>query len=588
MSPSSTRSAGNKPDLSPGRVCYWIAVFVILAWAAKLRFSLPLAPFADADFYGYLNPAISKLTGGPFQHSVSREFLYPLFVFLNLRLGGSFHAISVSQHLLGLLTGFMLLGAWQELLGLLPQRSISPEASANARERSLLFLGSAARHSPVLLMVVAYLGRSETLFIEHTIRPEAIFPFFAALSLWLNLRFIRLHWRALEPDKAWRIGAIHLFISGTLILLRPSFGLAAIFANFPLALALWQQRRHRSFRHALQCVAIAALAASMLLLLPELRLRRSDRLAQTLLPTMRLLAHTGLVLQQMQDDLASAKTLPYDRAMLASLRDRLAAAYTDAQLPAHQPWAKLGFNPDYIYTERNVFEPFFARSDRSKERELKTFCNYYYLRAAWHRPRDMAAKVMSQLTFFYSFQHPFPAWRSGDAEPPLSLNSDRFYLIELRSFAYAPFASKMGALALGRRQLVECRRLSDEFSAVTESSGANHLRDAFWAMHLPILLAAIAATAVVFSVPRLRSVLGLFAATTLLLYTYNFGTCLTIATLFYLGEPRYIDNQDVFTLFAEFAGLLLCFQAARLLVTRILVRKPSSAHRRQLDSRGAA
>lgn len=62
---------------------YGGTLLLVLIWAARLRFSLPLTSFADEDFYGYLNPAISALTGGGFKHLIGREFLYPLFT--NLR-----------------------------------------------------------------------------------------------------------------------------------------------------------------------------------------------------------------------------------------------------------------------------------------------------------------------------------------------------------------------------------------------------------------------------------------------------------------------------------------------------------------------
>ena len=95
----------------------WIAVaLIILCWGAKQRFFFPLEPLLDGDGYGYLNPALSKLTGGGFDHSTGREFLYPVFVFLNLCLFGDFRAITVVQHLAGLATAAVLLLAWQELL----------------------------------------------------------------------------------------------------------------------------------------------------------------------------------------------------------------------------------------------------------------------------------------------------------------------------------------------------------------------------------------------------------------------------------------------------------------------------------------
>ena len=53
----------------PTAIIYYAVCAVILGWGAFQRFHLPLWPAADADTWGYLNPALSKLIGGGFQHA---------------------------------------------------------------------------------------------------------------------------------------------------------------------------------------------------------------------------------------------------------------------------------------------------------------------------------------------------------------------------------------------------------------------------------------------------------------------------------------------------------------------------------------
>ena len=53
------------------------AFVVLLACAAAQRFSLPLTPIFDPDSPGYVNPAISDLSGQEFQQTQGRSFLYP-------------------------------------------------------------------------------------------------------------------------------------------------------------------------------------------------------------------------------------------------------------------------------------------------------------------------------------------------------------------------------------------------------------------------------------------------------------------------------------------------------------------------------
>ena len=96
------------------RLCYWTVVAMVFALATWLRFRLPLDPIADRDTWTYLSPALRKLIGGAFEHMpYGRNFVYPGFLYLCLRFFGDFRAITVAQHLLGLLAGGVLLLAWQ-------------------------------------------------------------------------------------------------------------------------------------------------------------------------------------------------------------------------------------------------------------------------------------------------------------------------------------------------------------------------------------------------------------------------------------------------------------------------------------------
>ncbi len=91
------------------RLCYWTAIAFIFAWAVWQRFALPLDPIADPDTWGYLSPALRKLTGAEFGHTHGRNFLYPGFLYSVLRCFGDFRAIAIVQHLLGMAAGGVFL-----------------------------------------------------------------------------------------------------------------------------------------------------------------------------------------------------------------------------------------------------------------------------------------------------------------------------------------------------------------------------------------------------------------------------------------------------------------------------------------------
>ena len=152
------------------RVCYWTALALVFAWAIWQRFALPLTPIADPDTWGYLSPALRKLTGAEFGHTHGRNFLYPGFLYLVLRSFGDFRAIAIVQHLLGLAAGAILLQTWRRL------RIFVPNSLVNPSLHDALGLAGAA----------IYLLASETTRIETQLRPEGVCAFLIGINLYLS------------------------------------------------------------------------------------------------------------------------------------------------------------------------------------------------------------------------------------------------------------------------------------------------------------------------------------------------------------------------------------------------------------------
>src|SRR3982751_3817649 len=106
-------SPRNIPSL--WQTCYWVVLGLVFAGAAWQRFKLPLTPIADPDTWGYLSPALRKLTGAEFGHTQGRNFLYPGFLYLVLQCFGDFRAIAIVQHLLGVAAGGFFFFPWRRL-----------------------------------------------------------------------------------------------------------------------------------------------------------------------------------------------------------------------------------------------------------------------------------------------------------------------------------------------------------------------------------------------------------------------------------------------------------------------------------------
>src|SRR5438309_5032665 len=85
------------------RLFYRALLALVFAGAIWQRFRLPLDPIADPDTWGSLSPALRQFTDAEFGHTNGRNFAYPGFLFLLLRLVRDFLAIALTHHFLVLL-----------------------------------------------------------------------------------------------------------------------------------------------------------------------------------------------------------------------------------------------------------------------------------------------------------------------------------------------------------------------------------------------------------------------------------------------------------------------------------------------------
>src|ERR1043166_1189753 len=155
------------------RSYYWSGIVALFAWAAWQRFSLPLDPITDPDMWGYLSPALRKLIGAEFGHTEGRNFLYPGFLFVLLRVFGDLRAITVAQHILGLLAGAMLLIIWRRA------RVFAPDPR----------VGRPAYDGLGLLAAAVFLLATEPTRFETQLRPEGICAFLIGLNFYFVLEF---------------------------------------------------------------------------------------------------------------------------------------------------------------------------------------------------------------------------------------------------------------------------------------------------------------------------------------------------------------------------------------------------------------
>ena len=515
---------------------YLAVAAVTLAWGAYLRLHIPQAPIVDPDIRGYLAPALLALGGKGFIHLDGRSFPYPAFVFVVLKIFGDFRALAVIQHLLGIAAGAVILLAWEAILRLVPPGGIPRELSR--------FLG--------LIPAAIYLGSATAVHFEQEIRPEAIFPFLTIFTLLVSLIFTNVKNRR-KP--AICLGALNVFLAGLIYLLKPSFGLAAVFSTMPVWIALLRRRDPL-------LLAAAVLPALLLLFLPEHILKRNDQRAREFLPETLFSVHAALILDQLSHDLASNAQTPYPRATLQAAHDLLDADLQKAKtITSPKAFDSLGYNPDYIMYDSFCVE--FGGKMGWDSADLVKFCRYYYRRTALQQPGAMMRKVLTQMQLFYCSKN--PAYRLGQSMD-VSDEYDRTPDL-IRSKAelgthYTPL----------QPYYAECESLAKAGASINQVKRFTEWTRLFAGHYMDLLLVALISPLLLISCAFRQHLFWLIACLWLA-YSYNFGNCLTIAVVHSLEVTRYVRIQLIYTIFAQCLCLYFFLEAFTYGVRRLLVAR---------------
>lgn len=511
----------------------WLLFGVVLAYGAWLRFHLPQVPVFDYDVLGYLTPAVDKLLGRGFTH-VLRNYFYPGFLYAVLRSFADFRAISVVQHLLGLVAGIMLFLSWR----LLP-RFID-------RSRTV---GPAYGSAGVLLSAI-YLTAEEPIHFEMSVRPEGIVSFLVITNIYLALLFCV---KVFERDRRRILPAIGIAVvvsCTTAILAKPSLLLGVVASVVPVTVTLWRPipGRDKFVLAAGSIVAVIGLA------LPAWLPAQRDPDSRSVLRTQLFVTHARIIHEQIRSDAADNRDAKYPRELLQEVEQILTAELAKASSDKTCP--TLGFNPDFLmFGPASLDAQLRTRFNNDPDR-FCAFYSYYYFRTWLHRPAAMAAKIARQMSTFYNVPCPaYWTWRTRD------LSRDyRDSIAAVEKFAlpqtwsnyqpFSPFLEQTVRLAQGESNLVlpaMVQRLQ-LFAART------------YLISLLLGFGAIIVTAVH---SRLRRDLGRLAAVVGLLMWWNLGTCLEVGIVHTLDNVRYNTIQIIFTVLSQFGAIFLVSEVIR-------------------------
>jgi hypothetical protein len=530
----------SRQSFRPGKdllwpICYWTTVAFTFAWAVWQRFELPLNPIADPDTWGYLSPALRKLTGAEFGHTQSRNFLYPGFLYLVLRCFGDFRAIGVVQHLLGLAAGGLFLLTWRRLRVFVPDSLVNPSL-----------------HDALGLAGVAiYLLASDTIRIETQLRPEGVSAFLISINLYFAVQFISCSFLEHRRTSAVVCGNATVLTSLLLASAKPSFWFAAIVVMVPLtAFFLRSNWVWQKIALGLGMVLIASLV-----LWPERILSRKDEASQTFLPTMLFVIHADLIRDQMAADLKENASLPYSTDWLeriyAALNSEIGKSQTN--YPGHYP--SLKFNPEYLWFDPSSITTQLRREFGSNVSALCDFYRFYYWRTWQRRPFRALQKVARQFSIYY-----FP---DCPAYAPMKIWSlsevyDRA-VTSLDSEEYRKIARSLPALT---NFMQRTKSLAENAPATKQQGLLRHVLADLAVSYLSLLLLALILSAIIFWKQARWRRLRWLAAFVLFGSAYNAASCLEVAIVNSLEVHRYITVQMYATLLTQFLAFWLILEFA--------------------------
>ena len=372
-----------KQTVSWGTTYFVIATFLLGAATWK-RFSLPQYPLADTD-YGYLWPALMKLTGGPFAHIQGLNFLYPGLVYLILRIWPDFRAISVAQHLLGLIAGGLFLASWSRLADFFPK----PRLNRVTHEAIGLF-GAAI-----------YLLSNAPILFEMQIRSDAVCMFFEILIFWLVVQFIYYRAISLNARKATAYGiavAVNAFLLASM---KPSFTLMALLSVAPVIWLVVTAKGNGTQKAIFFGISVPIIVA---LTLAEHNLRRNDNIVKMFLPETLFVIHAKIIQVQMAADLKNGQTDIYSPAWLRDACNDLESEIQRTHNLYPRVFPILGFEPDYLkFGGDSLLERW--RRQLGDERYLR-FLKCWYWHSVTHRPFAFIEKIARQLGVLYSTNCP--------------------------------------------------------------------------------------------------------------------------------------------------------------------------------------
>jgi hypothetical protein len=356
-----------------------LVLLAILAVAWKARSAMAPVPISDPDSWGYMNPALSWLSGLGLQQTSGRDWLYPAFLAFFLKTTGSFSGIVFWQKFLAMGSGVLMAVTWRGWVSMLPL------------QRRSRFFASLAGALPILVQLI----NPQIIFFEMSIRPEGLLPFFVYAQLACLMGYFKFRWRTPKALPSMVLGAAAILLSYACFLLKPSWLFAFVITSAPVFAGLFGRALFLKTR--LLTPVTGVVFSFLLLWLPGAVYLIKDTASVSFLPDALFAVHARLIDSMFHARLAKLSDSDPEKSRLQALVTVLESELKVAEVD--KPYEKLGFNPDYLMASSPLTTAIcnYAGDDNKK---FRSFCISCYVDAAFYDPVAFGKKIAIQFEHF--------------------------------------------------------------------------------------------------------------------------------------------------------------------------------------------
>jgi hypothetical protein len=349
--------------------------------------------------------------------------------------------------------------------------------------------------------------------------------------------------------------------------LKPAWGFGVGFAILPVLLSLIQLKGHWPYKIGVLGIPLVITMAT--LWYPEkVLVQKYDKTSDEFLPSLLICFNAHIVRNEMAAELSGKQPLAYDRKLVEMVlgfmdaeinaihytgsKESVAAAQAkDGGKPRRRlTYTTLGYDPDnllYKHDQPTCLMIELMNHFGDDTAGYADFCFHYYKSAWLHQPAAMMGKVWGQFWTFYNMgASPYGNTKGAKIEiaqqAPRTLSS-----VDVNQVKYPPF----------HQYVADVEKLKDSTQVWKQTKTVSREQKYFRAAYLASLLISLL---IGITVLVRRAQFGEWigpALWTLYLFGFNLGNVLTISVAHTVQVSRYVQNQLVFTLLAEGAGILL-------------------------------